>query len=130
MATNEVNQPIFNINHTYYYGFQKKLNDSHYLISYQDRYSAAYSYKNRLLGWKDIYYCIYNSTANTVVSKLRVQSSDPILSYCEEKDGIYTIRSRYFKFIPEENTPSHNMETKRDSTVSKYRIRNNRFVQL
>jgi len=129
MATNEVNGPVFNVDHTYYYGFYKKLEHGHYLVSYRDSNSPAYRFTNSLIGWNDIYYCIYNSTNNSIVSKLKVQSTDPVLSNFEEKDGIYTIKSRYFKFIPKEG-PCNTIVIQKDSAISKYRIKDNRFVQL
>ncbi|MES2487016.1 MAG: hypothetical protein V4581_13860 [Bacteroidota bacterium] len=128
LATNEVNQSLSNIDHTYYYGFYKQLDDKHYLISYQDKYTPAYRFTNNLIGWNDIYYCIYNRNTNAVVSKLKVQSTDPVSSYFEEKDDIYTIKSRYFKFVPVEAPCS--IKIQNDSAISKYRIENNRFVQL
>ncbi|KOS08122.1 hypothetical protein AM493_20275 [Flavobacterium akiainvivens] len=129
LATNEVNQPVFNKNHEYYYGFYKPLGNNHYLISYKDTYTPAYRFTHFLIGWADVYYCIYNAGTNTVVSKLKVQSSDPVHNHFEEKNGVYTIKSYYhnFNYI---DRPCNDIVLKNDSLIMLYKIQDNRFVQV
>ncbi|AWA31086.1 hypothetical protein HYN48_13870 [Flavobacterium magnum] len=129
MATNEINPSNFNAEHKYFYGFRKKLDNEHFLISYSDTYSPHYRFTNKLVGWEDIFYCIYNTEQKQVVSKLKVSSSDPVLSYFKKIGNRYIIKSSFFKFIPKESE-CNNIVIQRDSTSIEYKIQNNKFVEI
>lgn len=129
MATNEVNASDFNSEHKYFFGFKKKLNDEHFLISYLDTYIPQYRFTNKLIGWEDEFYCIYNINRNQVVSKLKVSSSDPVLSSFTKQGNYFVVKSAFFKFIPKESECNH-IEIERDSSSISYQIQNNRFVAI
>jgi hypothetical protein len=129
MATNEINPSNLNVNHRYYYGFKKKLNDEHYLISYLDKYTAQYRFTNRLIGWEDKFYCIYNTERNQVISKLMVTSSDPTISFFKKQGDLYIVKSYFTKFIPKESD-CNNIVIERDSSENTYQILHNKFVKV
>lgn len=119
LATNEVNQPVYNVRHKYYYGYKKKLENDLYLVSYMDSYVPLNGGTNRLLNWYDIFECIYDCQKNTVTSKLRIWSSEPILSSYSVHQGIYTIKSMY-------NITLYDGKSERNHTVTKYLI--NKYI--
>ncbi|MDJ1482263.1 hypothetical protein QNI16_17290 [Cytophagaceae bacterium YF14B1] len=126
MATNEVNEPLYNVNHRYFYGYKEKLNDRHYLISFMDFYMASYRFTNFLINWRDVYLCIYDVKENQVVSKLRIASADPVLSFYKEDNHTYTISSVYRKPFCEDEM-CNKIDIDKDTAVYTYRIINNRF---
>ena len=75
------------------------------------------------------YFVIYKK-GEGIVSKLKVTTNDPSLSWFEEKEGIYTIKSisAYLKYDELKNGffPCR----KKDTIISKYKIENNRFVEI
>jgi len=129
MATNEINPSNLNTEHKYFFGFKKKLNENHYLISYLDKYRPQYQFTNLLIGWSDEFYCIYNIDKNQVISKLKVSSSDPIFSNFKKQGDNYIVNSKFFKFIPKESE-CNDIVIQRDSTSITYQIRNNKFVEI
>ena len=129
MATNEINPSNFNTEHKYYYGFKEKLDNENFLISYLDTYIPHYRFTNRLIGWQDIFYCIYNVEKNQVISKLKVMSSDPVLSSFMKKGNQYIVKSFFHKFIPKESDCNY-IVIENDSSSIKYEIQNNKFVEI
>lgn len=129
MATNEINPSNFNAEHKYYYGFKEKLDNENFLISYIDTYIPHYRFTNKLIGWEDEFYCIYNAKKNQVVSKLKVSSSDPVLSYFKKTGNQYIVKSSFFKFIPKESDCNY-IVIQRDSSSIEYEIQNNKFVEI
>jgi hypothetical protein len=128
MATNEINPSNFNAEHKYYYGFKEKLDNENFLISYADTYRPHYRFTNMLIGWRDVFYCIYNVEKNQVVSKLKIVSSDPVLSFFKKTGNQYIVTSSFFKFIPKESDCY--IVIQRDSSSNVYEIQNNKFVEI
>lgn len=125
--TDAINEFVYNKRKKYYYGYKTKISDDHYLLSYYVTYFPAYKHTNRLVNWEDSYLCVFEKK-NGVVSKIKIASSDPILAGCKEKEGIYTVYSymSQFKYTEEDDQPYFY----RDSIISKYKIENNRFVEI
>lgn len=129
-STNEVNEPIFNVGHKYYYGYKAKLDEDHYLVSFRNTYQPTYRFTHVLYNWADIYLCIYNKAENRVVSKLRISSSDPVLSFCKEEGREYIITSYYTKFdCADPDCHTIKMSAK-NTDVSRYTITRNRFKKI
>ncbi|MDJ1466931.1 hypothetical protein [Xanthocytophaga flava] len=126
MATNEVNEPVYNVAHHYFYGYKKKLNEQFYLLSIKDTYMPTYRFTNYLTNWEDVYLCIYDVSENKVVSKLRIKSSDPIATFCEEENNIYTLTSDYGLFLCGGLDCEH-IERERKRVTHTYKIIDNHF---
>jgi len=124
--TDAINEFVYNKDKKYYYGYKTKISDDHYLLSYYVTYFPFYRPTNRLINWEDSYLCVFEKR-NGVVSKIRISSSDPILSGFRENEGVYSVNTymRQFKYT-EEGKPHFY----RDSIITKYKIENNRFVEI
>ncbi len=129
LATNEVNQVDFKKEQNYYYGFKKRLNKNHYLLSYKETYISTKKINNVLLNWSDTYYCIYNIKTHKVNSKLRIYSSDPFLTYTIEEKGKYIVKTFFWDFLIKENEFNNSNEIimEKDSLIETYKIINNKF---
>lgn len=126
LATNEVNQPVYNVRHKYFYGYKKKLEGELYLVSYMDCYVPLNAGTNRIWNWYDIFECIYDSKKNCITSKLRIWSSEPVLSFYSVNQGIYTIKSMYnIDIYDGQSESSHNVTKK---IINRYRIRGNKYI--
>ena len=125
--TDAINEFVYNKNKKYYYGYKTKISDDHYLLSYYVTYFPFYRPVNRLTNWEDSYLCVFEKR-NGVVSKIKITSSDPILSGFKEKHGVYTVNSykNQLKYKEDEDQPYFYF----DSIISKYKIENNRFVEI
>lgn len=123
-----LNEFVFNYDKSYYYGYKVQLTQDTYLVSYGVRYIPKYGSTFKLINWLDSYLCIYENKKG-VVSKIKTTSSDPIMSECQEKDGIYTIKS-FIKVYKSDDTPENKKYFVKDSIVTKYKIENNRFVKI
>nr|WP_315151774.1 hypothetical protein [uncultured Flavobacterium sp.] len=123
-----MNESVFNDDKKYYYGYKIKLTQDTYLISYGVTYNPLYSGTFKLIDWSDTYLCIYQN-GNGVVSKIKTTSSDPIYSGCNEKNGIYTIKS-YVSVFKLDDTAGYTKYFVQDSIVTNYKIENNLFVKI
>jgi len=132
MVKNEVNEFQFKKHLKYYYENKEKLDSRHYLLSYSQSYRPVAGIKNMLLNWKDVFHCIYDIEADKVVSKLRVSSSDPIITFCKEDNGIYDLKSYYmsFRFTEESRDKASEIIMTKDTIREKYKIIKNRFVLI
>ena len=81
---------------------------------------------NRLLNWYDIFECIYDCQKNTVTSKLRIWSSEPILSSYSVPQGIYTIKSMYNITLYDGKSERNHTATK--YLINKYIIKGNKYI--
>ncbi|WP_264566394.1 hypothetical protein [Flavobacterium sp. N3904] len=123
-----MNEFVFNDDKKYYYGYKSKLTQDTYLISYGVTYNPLYTGTFRLINWSDTYLCIYQN-GNGVVSKIKTASSDPLLSGCKEKNGIYTITS-FNSVFKIDDSVGYRKYFRTDSIIAKYKIENNRFVEI
>ena len=123
-----VNDFLVNSNQKYYYGFKKQLDSNHYLITYSVKYVPLYKPTFRLVGWYDDLLCIYDVKNNKIVSKLKIRTSDPILSSTLFRKDIYEVKSFYkrYKYIETEDRSIF----ENDSLFNKYKIENNKFVEV
>lgn len=127
MATNEVNVPVYNIHHKYFYVYKQKLNERYYLLSFADIYEQNYKFTHVLGGLgDDLYLCIYDLEENKVVSKLRVKSADPIVCSYTEENYTYTVTSSYFKFNCG-NEDCSDITLEDNEVTHTYKIIDNRF---
>ena len=125
-ATNEVNTSVYNVNHKYYYGYKRKIDNNLYVVSYMDIYTPLNHDTNRLLGWYDIFECIYDSKRDIVTSKLRIWSSEPILSTCKIINKTYIITSLFRISLYNGETEQTYFENK--TLINKYKIIGNQYV--
>ncbi|WP_026715328.1 hypothetical protein [Flavobacterium daejeonense] len=125
--TDAINEFVFNTDKKNLFGYKTKLKNNFYLISYMTKYVPLYKPTFKILNWFDIYLCIYEKNEG-VVSKIKLMSSDPILSGFEEINGVYTITS--YKIKSEYDDLKKRIYYSQDSIVSKYTIENNRFVKI
>ena len=114
----------------YSYGYKTKISNDCYLLSYGYQYHIDNNFHPFALGITGKSYLVIYKKGNGVISKLKVSSGDPVLSWFEEKAGIYTIKSisAYFKYdeIKREFFPFR----EKDTIISKYKIEDNRFVEI
>lgn len=129
MATNEANEAVLTMEHKYYYGYKKKLNDNHYLISFASTYRPTYRFTNVLSFWQDVFICIYDKSENKVISKLRIKSADPIFSSYTEENGVYTITSRYITYECGD-ADCTKLKSKSNTVVQRYKLSDNKFQQI
>ena len=130
LATNEVNEPLDNVDHKYFYGYKKKLDENHYLISFIDTYHPTYGNTNRMGHWEDEFLCIYEQDENKIISKLKIASADPIFSDFKISNGIYTVTTEYFKYVKKECADDpycRDYERVGKTVVHQYKIIDNHF---
>jgi len=114
----------------YYYGYKKAIGNDYYLLYYDYKYHIDNNFHPFALGITGkSYVCVYQKGSG-IISKLKVATGDHILSRFEEKDGIYTIKSisAYLKYDEQKNGFYPFLE--KDTIISKYKIENNRFVEI
>ena len=114
----------------YYYGYKKAIGNDYYLLYYYYKYHIDNNFHPFALGITGkSYVCVYQKGSG-IISKLKVATGDHILSRFEEKDGIYTIKSisAYLKYDEQKNGFYPFLE--KDTIISKYKIENNRFVEI
>jgi hypothetical protein len=125
--TDAINEFVFNTGKKNLFGYKVKLKDDFYLISYMTKYFPLYKPTFKLWNWFDIYLCIYEKNEG-VVSKIKLMSSDPILSGFKEINGVYAITS--YKSISVYDESKDRIYYRQDSIVTKFKIENNRFVKM
>ena len=123
-----VNDFVVNTNQKYYYGFKKKLDSNHYLITYCVKYTPLYKPTYQLFNWHDDILCVYDMRNDRIVSKLKIRTSDPVLSKTHVKENIYFVKSLYRRYKYSELDDRAFFEA--DSLLNKYKIENNEFVEV
>ena len=123
-----VNSFVVNSNQKFYYGFKKKLNSKYYLITYCVKYIPLYKPTFNLWNWHDDFLCLYDVDNNKIVSKLKIHSSDPVVSRTKLEKDIYIVKSLYRRYKYNEVEDKAFFEI--DSLINKYKIENNKFIEL
>lgn len=128
VKTDEVNKFVFNRDIKYHYGYKIKLDDNHYLLNYSTSYRPIYRPNFSIHGWVDSFLCIYDVQSKSVISKIRVCSTDPIISGCEKVGDTYVVNSLIKSYRPnEDGSEKVFVELK---NLSKYKIVNYRFEEV
>jgi hypothetical protein len=127
--TEAINEFEFNKNKRYSYGYKSKINKDSYLLSYSMFYDLSYE-QSSILGscWRE-YWCIYQIGVG-VVSKIKFASNDPILTLPEKKNGVITTISYRPVYVNKETKDGNLIYQGRETIISKYKIENNRFVEI
>lgn len=114
----------------YYYGYKTKINNDCYLLSYGYQYHIDNNFHPFALGITGKSYVGIYQKGNGIISKLKVATGDPTLSWFKEKAGIYTIKSilAYLKYDEQKN--GYFPYREKDTIISKYKIENDRFVKI
>lgn len=114
----------------YSYGYKTKISNNSYLLFYGYQYHIDNNFHPFAMGITGKSYIVIYQKGNGIISKLKVGTGDPTLSWFEEKTGIYTIRSisAYLKY--DELKDGFFPYREKDTIISKYKIENNRFVEI
>ncbi len=128
--TEAINEFEFDKDKSYSYGYKSKINEDSYLLTYNMSYKLQYNHPFTLdFGYRE-YWCIYQKGIG-VVSKIKFSSNDPISIYPEKKNGVITTTSFILVYRYKETKEGGNLiYPERDSLISKYKIENNRFVEI
>jgi len=127
--TDAINEFEFNKNKRYIYGYKSKLNNNTYLLSYTLFYDLPYEVPSIIVAGQKEYWCIYQ-IGTGVISKIKFFANYPIPSYPEKKNGIITIVSKRPVYIYKETVSGNLIREERETNISKYKIENNRFVEI
>ena len=127
--TEAINEFEFNKNKRYSYGYKSKINKDSYLLTYSMFYDFPYEVPSILAVGRKEYWCIYQIGVG-VVSKIKFSSNDPITASPEKKNGIITIVSERPVYVYKETVNRNLITEKRETNISKYKIANNRFVEI
>lgn len=128
--TEAINEFEFDKDKSYSYGYKSKISKDSYLLTYNMSYKLYYNHPFTLDFGHREYWCIYQKGVG-VVSKIKFSSNDPISIYPEKKNGFFTTTSYILVYRYKETKEGGNLiYHERDSLISKYKIENNRFVEI
>ncbi|MEO8253695.1 MAG: hypothetical protein ABI554_04850 [Flavobacterium sp.] len=128
--TEAINEFEFDIDKSYSYGYKTKINNDCYLLSYNLSYKLKYNQPFTMDYGRREYWCIYQKGIG-IVSKIKYSANDPIEISHEYKNGVLTTISNIIVYRYKETKEGNNIiSPEKNSLISKYAIKNNRFVKL